>query len=315
MNAPNIATRTQSTPRFTAEGIAVASVLAGSVLYSGKGLFGKAILEHGVSVVDLMTLRTAWAAPFYLAVLVWAWRSRTPSARDVLRLVAWGVVGFWFGPRLTFEGLRHTTAGLERILIQTAPAWIVLIVWVLHGRRPPTKTLGALALCYAGLVLACFGRDGTRSTASPLGVVQILSGCLVWGVFVVHVGALQDRCGVALTTSAGMLVAALCSAGESAWNGTLGVVLAPGEWAVLPVAGLVVLSTVIPSFLTQNGLHRLGPVRTGILSLAGPALVPFLAAAFLAERMSLPQVLGLSVVVVSCVPLGLARPRPEAASD
>jgi threonine/homoserine efflux transporter RhtA len=163
--------------------------------------------------------------------------------------------------------------------------------------------------------VACLGRDGARATASPLGVVQILSGCLVWGVFVAHVGSLQDRCGVALTTSAGMLVAALCSAGESAWNGTLGTVLAPGEWAVLPVAGLVLLSTVVPSFLTQNGLHRLGPVRMGILSLAGPALVPFLAAAFLGERMSLPQVAGLAVVVVASVPLGFARSRSESAPD
>lgn len=297
------------------EGFAVACVIAGSVLYSGKGLFGKAILEHGISVVDLMALRTTWAAPFYLAVLVWALMRRRPSGRDVVLLCAWGVAGFWIGPRLTFEGLRHTTAGLERILIQTAPAWIVLIVWAMRGRRPSAKTLGALALCYLGLVVACLGRDGLRTTASPLGVLQILSGCMIWGLFVVHVGSLQDRCGVAVTTSSGMLVAAVCSTVESAWNGTLGVVLAPGDWAIAPVASLVVLSTVVPSFLSQNGLHKLGPVRMGILSLAGPALVPFLAAAFLDERMSLPQVAGLAVVVASSVPLGFARTRPEAASN
>ena len=308
MNAPDTTPPPNPKP-IPAEWIAVASILAGSILYSGKGLFGKAILEHGISVVDLMALRTAWAAPFYLAVMVWALSRHVPAARDVLLLVGWGVAGFWIGPRLTFEGLRHTTAGLERILIQTAPAWIVLIVWLQRGRRPSVKTLGALALCYAGLVVACFGRDGLRATASPLGVVQILSGCLVWGLFVVNVGPLQDRCGVALTTSAGMLVAAVCSAVESAWNGALGVVVAPGAWAVVPVAGLVVLSTVIPSFLTQNGLHRLGPVRMGILSLAGPALVPFLAAAFLDERMSAPQVAGLAVVVAASVPLGFALRR------
>lgn len=306
MNAPDTTPPNPPAPRIQGEWIAVASILAGSILYSGKGLFGKAILLHGISVTDLMALRTAWAAPFYLGVLVWALSHHRPSARDVLLLCGYGVAGFWIGPRLTFEGLRHTTAGLERILIQTAPAWIVLIVWVLHGKRPSAKTLGALALCYAGLLLACFGRDGMRATASPLGVVQILTGCLVWGWFVVHVGPLQTRCGVALTTSAGMLVGAVCSAIESAWNGTLGVVLAPGREVVAPIAGLVVLSTVIPSFLTQNGLHKLGPVRMGILSLAGPALVPFLAAAFLGERMSAPQVAGLAVVVAASVPLGFA---------
>ena len=291
----------------THQWIPAACVLAGSILYSGKGLFGKAILLSGASVADLMAMRTAWAAPFYLVVLVWFLRSRMPSGRDALRLVAWGVLGFWLAPRLTFEGLGHTSAGLERILIQTSPAWIVGLVWWTRGRRPTRTVVIALVLCYAGLLLACLGRDGVRAVADPTGVALILCGCFLWSVFVVHVGPLQDRCGVGVTTSSGMLVAAVLSVGEAAWRGRLGAVAIP-EAAVVPaLAGLVVFSTVVPSFLTQGGLHRLGPVRTGLLSLAGPALVPVAAVLFLGERMSLPQIAGLAVVVLASVPLSLQK--------
>lgn len=287
--------------------IPAACVLAGSILYSGKGLFGKAILLSGASVADLMAMRTAWAAPFYLVVLVWFLRSGLPAGRDALRLLAWGVLGFWLAPRLTFEGLGHTSAGLERILIQTSPAWIVALVWATRGRRPSRRVAFALVLCYAGLLVACLGRDGVRSVADPVGVGLILCGCFLWSVFVVHVGSLQDRCGVGVTTSAGMLVSAVLSLGESAFQGRLDVVAHPTAAVIPALAGLVVFSTVVPSFLTQAGLHRLGPVRTGLLSLAGPALVPIAAAVFLGERMSLPQIAGLAVVVLASVPLSLQK--------
>jgi len=287
--------------------IPAALVLAGSVLYSGKGLFGKAILLSGASVADLMAMRTAWAAPFYLVVLLWLLRSRLPSGADALRLLAWGILGFWLAPRLTFEGLGHTSAGLERILIQTSPAWIVALVWALRGRRPNATVAAALVACYAGLLVACLGRDGARAVADPVGVVLILCGCFLWSVFVVHIGPLQGRCGVGVTTSWGMLVSAALSLAEAGFRGRVAAVALPEARVVAPLAGLVVFSTVVPSFLTQAGLHRLGPVRTGLLSLAGPALVPLAAAMFLGERMSLPQIAGLAVVVLASVPLSLQK--------
>jgi len=298
---------TTTSRRRAADWAPATAILLGSILYSGKGLFGKHVLAHGITVPDLMALRTIWAAPAYLVVLLVSLRRQIPSKGDVARLFAWGVMGFWLAPRLTFQGLVHTSAGLERILIQTSPAWIVLLVWFLRDRKPGVRTLSALGLCYAGLLLACFGRDGSRAVADPVGVGFILAGCFLWSVFVVHIGPLQKRCGVGVTTSSGMLVGALCSGVESALRGRFDVVMAPGVAVVAPMLGLVVFSTVIPSFLTQGGLARLGPVRTGILSLAGPALVPLAAAAFLGERMSWPQMTGLAVVVVASVPLSLGK--------
>lgn len=282
-------------------------VVAGSILYSGKGIFGKSILRAGASVADLMALRTLWAAPFYLAILLWVWRRGRPGLRDVGHLLAMGVCGFWLAPRLTFEGLGHVSAGLERILIQASTAWIVALLWLRHRKAPSRAVLAALVVCYAGLVLACLGQDEGRASADPVGVLLILGGTLVWGGFVVGIGPLQARCGAVATTSTGMLVAAFASAVESGLRGRIPSIATPSSRMVLPLAGLVLLSTVLPSFLTQGGLRRIGPMRTGLLSLAGPSVVPLLAAGFLGERMSMPQLAGLALVVGASVPLGLRR--------
>lgn len=302
-----------STPPRAAWAPAVMVVLA-SILFCGKGVFGKMILLSGATPADLMGMRAIWASPIYLAILGSVAWIRRPDARDFLRMSLWGIVGFWLGPRLTFEGLGRTTAGLERILIQTSPAWIVLLVWFLHKRRPTGRVGLSLVLCYGGLLMACLGRDGERAVADMLGVAEILAGCLVWSLFVVRVGALHTRYGVVLPTSVGMVVAAAASAVESGVSGHLGSLLQPGASIRGSLALLVVFSTVAPSFLMQKGLQRLGPVRTGLLSLAGPSLVPLATSTLLGETMSAPQAIGLAVVVASSLPLNL-RKEVSASAD
>jgi drug/metabolite transporter (DMT)-like permease len=292
----------------------VLGVVIASVLYSLKGLFAKKLLLHGARIEDVMALRTAWAAPFYLAVL-WFQRKHLRGRKSLalMELCGWSFVGFWVAPRLNFAGLGSTSVGLERILVQSASAWIVVLSWVLWkvrgtGRSPVRlMTWIGLGACYAGLAVACLGRDGARATASPSGVFLILSGCLVWALFILRIGRIQESFGPLVTTCTGMLLSAIASIGESALRGHLGTLTAPPSPWMLWLAGLVVLATVIPSFLQQSGLQRLGAVRMGLLSLVGPAVVPLFAAWLLGESMSPPQVAGLLLVLAASVPLALGK--------
>lgn len=292
----------------------ILGVVIASVLFSLKGLFAKKLMLHGARIEDVMALRTAWAAPLYLVVL---WfqrrhlRGRTP--RELAMLCGWSFLGFWVAPRLNFAGLGSTSAGLERILVQSASAWIVVLSWVLwkvrgSGRSPVRLvTWLGLSACYAGLAVACLGRDGTRATASPHGAALILSGCLVWALFILRVGKVQESFGPLVTTCTGMLLSAVASFGESAVRGHLGTLVAPPATWALWLAGLVILATVIPSFLMQSGLQKLGAVRMGLVSLTGPAAVPLLAAWLLGESMSPPQVAGLLLVLAASIPLSLGK--------
>lgn len=292
----------------------VLGVIIASVLYSLKGLFAKKLLLHGARIEDVMALRTAWAAPLYLAVLWFQRRHlRNRSWPEILELCGWSFLGFWAAPRLNFAGLGSTSVGLERILVQSASAWIVVLSWVLwkvrgQGRSPVRLvTWCGLGACYLGLAVACLGRDGARATASPQGALLILSGCLVWALFILRIGKVQERFGPLVTTCTGMLLSAFASLGESAVRGHLGTLVSPPSAWTLWLAGLVVLATVIPSFLQQSGLQRLGAVRMGLLSLVGPAVVPLLAAWFLGESMSPPQIAGLLLVLAASVPLSLGK--------
>lgn len=297
--------RTTARPNGSDRSLSTFLVISGSVLYSTKSLFVKHLMAQGAGSSDILALRLAWAAPIYLAVVFWNLSRRDVAWTDLLRMAGLGWLGFWFAPRLNFQGLGSTSAGLERILIQSSTAFVVLFV-ALRARKPPRPLVTvSVAICYAGMILAVAGRDEGRAFADPVGVAFIVGAAAAWSVFVVGVGNLQRRLGVGLATSVGMAAAALPALTESVLSGRQEILAAsPGPW-LLPLAGLVTLATVIPSFLAQTGLARLGPERSSILSLAGPALLPLLASVTLGESMPWQQVAGLSVVLASCAAMGL----------
>lgn len=286
-------------------GFAIALVIVGSILYSSKSLFVKHLMAIGAESGDILSVRMLWALPVYSAVILWNLRTRPAAVADLLRMAALGLCGFWVAPRLNFLGLGRTSAGLERILIQASTAFVVLFVALRVRRIPRPIVLVSVALSYAGMVLAMTGRDEGRSFADPVGAAFIVGASVAWSIFVVGVGPLQKRLGVALSTSVGMAAGTLPALTETIIHGHGGILLAPPPSWVAALAGLVVLGTVAPSFVAQAGLSRLGPVRSSILSLTGPALLPLFAMATLGESMPWQQVAGLAVVLATCAAMTL----------
>lgn len=285
--------------------LSILLVVTGSILYSSKSLFVKHLMGDGATSGEILSLRLAWAAPFYLAVVFRGLSRRAVRLSDLAGMAALGWLGFWLAPRLNFHGLGSTSAGLERILIQSSTAFVILFV-ALRARRAPRKLVTVSVLvCYAGMLLAMVGRDEGRAFADPVGAAYILGAACAWALFVVGVGRFQRTLGVGLSTSVGMASAAIPALAESALTGHAArlVALPPGWFA--PLAGLVALGTIVPSFLAQAGLARVGPVRSSILALAGPAILPLLAAFSLGETMPWQQVAGMSVVLASCAAMSL----------
>jgi drug/metabolite transporter (DMT)-like permease len=183
--------------------------------------------------------------------------------------------------------------------------FVVLFAAILSRTRPRGIVVGSVAVCYLGMALALAGRDEGRAFADPRGALLIVGASVAWAVFVVRVGPVQKRLGVWLSTSVGMAAAAVPALTETVLSGHQAVVVEiPSEW-IPGVAGLVLVGTVVPSFLSQTGLARIGAVRSSIFSLAGPAILPLLAMATLGESMPWQQVAGLSVVLAGCAALGL----------
>ncbi|WP_139682380.1 DMT family transporter [thiotrophic endosymbiont of Bathymodiolus puteoserpentis (Logatchev)] len=61
---------------------------------------------------------------------------------------------------------------------------------------------------------------------------------------------------------------------------------------------LATVSTVIPSFLISEAIHRISPLQTSIVGMLGPIVTIILAVFILSEPFGIHKILGVSLVVL-----------------
>jgi len=148
-----------STParRVFATGLAFAVV--GSVLFSAKAIVVKLAYRHGVDAATLIALRMAFSGPLFVLAYLWSSRRAAPlSARDHLRLIVVGLLGYYAASTLDFLGLQYVTAALERLILYLNPTIVLLMSALFLGKRFGRREHAALALAYGGIVLMLLHR-------------------------------------------------------------------------------------------------------------------------------------------------------------
>src|SRR5204863_318834 len=85
-------------------------------------------------------------------------RNRALIGSGDLSMIAVGFVGYYLASLLDFIGLQYVTASLERLVLFLYPTMVVLLSLVLFRKRIGARTLLALALSYAGILLV-FAHD------------------------------------------------------------------------------------------------------------------------------------------------------------
>ena len=249
----------------------------------------------------------AWRYGTSAVVLVgYGWWRRTPRRAGVVP---------WWHPRilliagggqatvatLALMALRWIPAATASFLFYTFPAWVTLIA-AIRGVEPIDRTRGiALALALGGI--GCMVGAPSAASLHPLGVIAVLSGALVYALYIPVLGALQrDR--AALDVARALAVGGAVAFGT--WASVSGALFtAPG---VIP-AGAGVLQGLLSavSFLAfLAGLRVLGPVRASITSTAEPFWTTMLGVLLLQQPVGAGTLIG-GVAIMGAVLL-LQRP-------
>ncbi|MBI5826471.1 MAG: DMT family transporter [Deltaproteobacteria bacterium] len=118
-----------------------------------KGIFAKILYSYGLDPVTLLALRFMIAMPLFWAALIY-FPSERVCLRDFITLVLSGVIGFYAAALADFYGLLYIDASLERIILYTYPALVVVLAAVFFKESLGKSKIISIALTYAGLALA-----------------------------------------------------------------------------------------------------------------------------------------------------------------
>ena len=243
---------------------------AGSIAFSGKAIIVKLAYRHGVDAVMLVMYRMLFALPLFLAMALWAGRGKPAlSRRDWLGIAGLGFSGYYLSSFLDFWGLEFISASLERLILYLNPTLVLVLGWLLYGRRISRQRAVAMAVSYCGVLLV-FGHEVTLAGAHvALGALLVLASAISYAVYLTYSGQLVQRMG------------ALRLAG---WATSVACVLCIAQFALLrPLAAAQVheqvlwlsllnatVCTVLPVLLVMMAIERIGAGLTAQVGMIGP---------------------------------------------
>jgi drug/metabolite transporter (DMT)-like permease len=255
----------------------------------------KIAYRDGASPLGVLSVRFVLAG-VVLLTLAAITRQRLPRGRTLLAVAALGGIGYVGESACYFLALQRTSAGLTALLLYVYPALVVLIAAAVARRRPETATLAMVAVALVGTALT-IGRPGG---GQAIGIVLGLAAALTYAIYIVvsaHVVA-----GLAPLAVSGVVMSA-----AGVVDGVAALVRRPGlpahahGWFALVAVAMV--GSVVAVWAFFEGLRRLGPSDTAVVSTLEPVVSVGLGAAVLGEAFGGLQAVGAVLVLTAVVAL------------
>lgn len=288
-----------------------AMVFGAATLWGTLGLFARALYAVGIAPMALASVR---ATVGFFGLAAWmALRRRRPrlAVRDIPLFVAYGVISIALFQYAYFAAIERTTVAVAVALLYTAPAFVVLISWLLGRERLSRRQWAALALVLAGVFLVTGALRlilvGGAPVPAPALAFGLLSG-LTYGLYTIFGKEALDRYDPLESVLYAFAFGALC----------LAIVAPPWQPMLehpskLPLFLLLGLMPTLAAYVLYNGaLQHLSAGTASMLATAEPVVAALLGAALLGESMSADQVLGIAAIVGAAL---LLTRRPDDATE
>ncbi len=288
-----------SEPRW----LGLALVIGGALLLSLKGIVAKFLYAAGMTYDTVTGIRAVLALPGFWLWGLWRLGARRLLGVDRRALLAAAFAGFlcyYLGAMVDFYALTLIDAGLERVILFSYPALVVLVRTLQAGRLPGQRVLLALLGTYTGVFLVVGGFNPALLADNLYGTALVLvCACTLAYYFIANerisglIGSVAFTV-YAMTASAGGLAAHLAIVCEPAQFA-----LSARAWQLM--AFMVIAVTILPLFMMAEGVRLIGAQRAAMVTTVGPAATIVFAWWLLDERMLPLQLLGAGLIVAAIV--------------
>jgi len=262
------------------------------VLYSALGfgllpVFALLAYRGGIDVITLLAVRFVLSALVLLAFLLGRGRRVLAQLAAALPgLIGLGVC-YTLQSGFYFSAVRYISASLASILLYSYPAFVCLLAFLVEREKLAARTLLALAVSLAGVVLVL---GSSLGTAHPAGVLLALGASVVYSVYITLANRVLRRVEPLSALALVTLVTSVLYVGMGLAAGRLSFGFAPSAW--LPIALMITVSTLlaIPAFF--RGIEILGSSRASIVSMTEPLFTIGVSVLLFGDRLGWQQILG-----------------------
>jgi drug/metabolite transporter (DMT)-like permease len=274
--------------------------------FGAMAIFAKVAYDAGFDARTLLLLRFVVAAALLWPIVALR-RPAVPPLRIVLVAVALGAVGYAVQAGAFFASLERIDASLASLVLYAYPALVLLGAIALGRERPNAVRAMALGLASAGIVLVLAG--GGAGALDATGVAFALTAAIAYASYILVADRAVAGVDPFLLTAIIVTGAGVTTAG---WNVAAGIPdlhVGASGWAAL--AGVAIVSTVLPATAFLLGLRRVGAGTASIVSTIEPVITVGLAMVVFGEHLTPLQAVGGLGVIAAVVIVNTRRaPRP-----
>jgi drug/metabolite transporter (DMT)-like permease len=292
-------------------------VATAATLFAVNGSVSKVVLTSGLSSLELAQIRNTCAAVLFLALLLVIAPSRLRvGRRELVFLVAFGLVGIALVQWLYFVAIENLPVGVALLIEFTAPLFVALFARFAYKEHIRRRIWAAVGLCITGLALVVELWNGVAF--STVGVTAAFGGALALTAYLLMAERERKHRDAASLSFYGFLFATLLWAViQPLWNfpwdvlgndvsleGNLSGYSAP-VWAL--VTFIVVIGTMVTFSLLTGALRHISATRASIVATLEPVVATVIAWAWLGETFGPAQLVGGGVVIVGILVAQSAR--------
>jgi drug/metabolite transporter (DMT)-like permease len=168
-------------------------VAGSAILFASKGLFGKALYQRGVGFELLVAVRAVLAVPLFAWFAIRANSPAQPndsgqiprpmSARAIVAAAIAGITCYYVGALVDFWALTLIDASVERVLLFSYPAMVMLIHCFMWRRAPEKPLVTAMLVTYVGIFFAMGGVDLHELRQNLFGAGLVLIAALTTAIY------------------------------------------------------------------------------------------------------------------------------------
>jgi drug/metabolite transporter (DMT)-like permease len=294
----------------------------GAVLFSSKGILIKYAYGYDLTTDIVVLYRMVLALPVFAFVVFRAVKrrgiKRLPSS-DILRLLFCGIFGYYLASWLSFYSLHFISVQLERIILFSYPALVVLGTALINKQMPTPRMMIAAFLTYIG-VLVIFGHEWSAPISSeikrtvPYGALMVGLAAVFFAASVLASKKLITKYGSAFYTGSTMAISAFAIVIHTivfALINQESALVIPGNDAVVVLVLLAIVGTIVPAFMISEAIARIGTERTAISGTVGPIATSLIAIVLLDESFTLFH---LAALVLCSVGIILIAKKPQSSN-
>jgi len=284
----------------------------GTAFFSCKGILIKLCYQHGATPDMVITLRMLFAFPFYLLVALRAYAAaaHAVNARQLMITALFGVIGYFLSSLLDLNGLVYVSASLERIILYTYPAMVLVLSVLFLQKEFNYRMALCIAVIYLGLVVVFFYQKNSGETSGALtfgalhftagfvrGSLLVAASAFTYSVYLIGTEFMMRTMPNRFYTAFAMMAASIAIFIYGGIRISADAILHQSMAIYVLTLLIAIFCTVIPSFLVSAGIQRIGAAKAGAVGTLGPIVTILLGVTVLGESIVPLQLPGFLLVI------------------